>query len=1105
MEFSLIANSGVQTFTKIIEINTQERVLEEQFFCEHLNDDYSQKLLDYAWKFSDDVVVAKEELRKQEGKPLLNPDGTLTAEGLKLEEADYFGFGTTFDKFEVKLEENSKDPENVKDDEYYYSLAKNDIEVCIQAYEGKWLPFPYFSLNNDGSSDFGPYGWCRVLIKRIEQEEKEMSNLSKRYSTDEEEPPKTRYQLIVAFDTAINESEYSDTYFTPTEESFQQNDVCYFALCKDEYYMRTFCAEGSYCGWVLEYLKEIYEPQGGKDKIGLYTSYGFLARYLYILKYLAGMESYYDNQWERAKKQYDQADDVREKKEAQREMKKWQTAKEASSFPDVPMYRDDSTQNYIDVTLVLDIGNANTCGLLFESKDQDFDFKDVKRLELKDLSLSHFGEIYDDPFSMRLVFSKMHFGQGKIEHIPMYPGGSDRAFRWPSMVRVGKEARRLINEYNIEFTSDKGETATTSSSPKRYLWDDEPAKVPWEFVNNDLQHQTDASFTGISEQFSDDGEFSYEASFGIEPRYSRKSLMTFVYIEIFLHAQAQINSHEFRKGPKVSQTRKLKRVIITCPTSLVQKEQITLRKCAYEAALALKRFYREEFTEEVDLEKHKPDFDIFPSPDDLAKEPEDRLSWNYDEATCSQLVFLYSELAKKYKGNHEVYFDHFGKRHLEARSSITVASLDIGGGTSDLMINRYESSRNNIKPLPQFWESFASSGDDLLKDIIRALILEGETTGGQEVLGGIRKHAEAKGCSNVTSKIRGLFGKDQPNRHPDTVYRKSINVQLLIPIAIKHLEVFSSHPEQDQIPLKYGDIFKDFKPNEQLIAYIDDYFGSNFSFMDIEWVIHRSHVSTVIRNVFGPLFSKIAVLVQKYHCDFLLISGKLTSLPLIRKMFVEHYPVSPDRIITMHQYNAGDWYTFSHEGRIVDSKTIVPFGAAIAYMGEKNKLTDFSLDISGLQKVKSTADYIGKLNTDGLISKIFLSKNRSDYSTRSFGRLPIVFGYKQFNSESYLGRPIFKLVINREGIKEELERKDRLGNDYDAAIEKREQEINESIDEVNITRTDYYANKEGIEVALYDTQGAEIPKSLFKIKLMTLVDEHHYWADTGEFELFRNR
>ncbi|MBK8808324.1 MAG: virulence factor SrfB [Bacteroidales bacterium] len=63
------------------------------------------------------------------------------------------------------------------------------------------------------------------------------------------------------------------------------------------------------------------------------------------------------------------------------------------------------------------------------------------------------------------------------------------------------------------------------------------------------------------------------------------------------------------------------------------------------------------------------------------------------------------------------------------KKSITIGSVDVGAGTTDLMIAAYkydDSGQCTLTPCPLFWESFYVAGDDLLKNLIRRLVIEGE-------------------------------------------------------------------------------------------------------------------------------------------------------------------------------------------------------------------------------------------------------------------------------------------------------------------------------------------------------------------------------------------
>ena len=60
-----------------------------------------------------------------------------------------------------------------------------------------------------------------------------------------------------------------------------------------------------------------------------------------------------------------------------------------------------------------------------------------------------------------------------------------------------------------------------------------------------------------------------------------------------------------------------------------------------------------------------------------------------DEATCSQVSFLYGE-ASRFPGQGKSFFNLISGTRRD--SKVRIASLDIGGGTTDLMIADYERS-----------------------------------------------------------------------------------------------------------------------------------------------------------------------------------------------------------------------------------------------------------------------------------------------------------------------------------------------------------------------------------------------------------------------------
>jgi hypothetical protein len=184
----------------------------------------------------------------------------------------------------------------------------------------------------------------------------------------------------------------------------------------------------------------------------------------------------------------------------------------------------------------------------------------------------------------------------------------------------------------------------------------------------------------------------------------------------------QMNSYEFRhKWGEENKKRRFGRIIVTCPPGMSKIEQIALRKCCEDAAILLDRFYSSEKNNINELANIK--IQIIPDSKSLRNRA-NRNEWIYDEATCPQFVYLFAELTKRYRNNSVEYFDFYGKVRNDLgdynKKSITIGSVDIGAGTTDLMIASYkydDASECTLTPVPLFWESFYIAGDDLLKNL----------------------------------------------------------------------------------------------------------------------------------------------------------------------------------------------------------------------------------------------------------------------------------------------------------------------------------------------------------------------------------------------------
>lgn len=859
---------------------------------------------------------------------------------------------------------------------------------------------------------------------------------------------------VLSIDTTVTLDEnFTHTPFlndNPNENKFQ--------LCSNESLLMAYFDSMTNCEWVEEYIKKFVKYEEGEAHTKHIALYIFLIRILHLTE----------------------------------------------KMPKIQILSDKS--GLIDVDLVLDIGNSRTCALLFENpNDVNFNLNNVKQLEIVDLSNPLL--CYKGSFSTRILFKDAEFGAINSEL------NQNKKFQWPSPARVGFEAERVINNSRVELKLQV-ESKSYNSSPKRYLWDTEPSELEWNFHQESTEVPKGVFKTGISDQLKSDGSLCLDGVFGTRAAFSRKSLMTFVYLEIFSQALRQINSIEFRgTHGNPANKRRLKRVIISCPTAMIQEEQIALRQCAHDAMSLMNNYMEIVSGSKMPMHILSSHVDIIPKIEDVTKnllQLESKKDWNYDEATVSQLMFIYGAIQHKFDGNPDLFFNLFGKQNRLApkeNREIILGSLDIGAGTSDLMICKYKytyTDATELTPIPLYWESFNLAGDDLLKNIIQQIIIEGEAQNkdDEDCTGVIYNHAKKLGQKDIALKLNGFFGKDNANMgYMARMMRVSFINQIGIPLANKYMAI-ANKSESNEVLHTYEDIFDGIKPSLELLNYFDKHF--EFRFEDLKWKLSSKKVNQIIDITFSKIVEQVGALMFSYSCDMVILSGRPCSFNALEKLFLKSHTVAPNRLINLNNYWVGKWYPFAdNNGYIEDPKTVITVGSLIALMGGNLfKLDKFRINTIALrQNLVSTADYLGNTK-DYLIRSPFIDPKKEESSFMVYD-LPFSIGFKQLNAVNYPARNLYVLQFSNKNIKEQLGHSLHIdSNMINDALEDRKTKLRSKLPyKVTISR-EFEKEKEKIKIIeIIDNEGNELSKFNFELKIQTLNQTAGYWLDSGEFIL----
>ena len=1058
----LIANSGIQFISTEKEFNPAEQLAFQNgrtlkySFCETTDFISGETIFDLLYYNSQEgVYIPMTELRETR-KVEFRPNGREELDEAGLMKMRKDEPTTLFSTYEDGAPEifsiNSLAGYRVK------SSFDGSVQPAFDLLLGKWLPMPMFEREIDGTTGADPLGWCRVKIECIgDGSKKDIKRYRFLWALDttlgDNDPLAAKPNSIVFGSSEDAPVHYLRPYFYDDE-----GDQKEFALSNRADQLLDFMSTSQYFSAFADYFSSLL---GQLDR---HESHKYIGYYIYLVNFIRTI----------------------------------------GAAPDIMLHN--NQRKMIDVDLVLDIGNSRTCGVLFEEGD----FTKAMMLEVRDMTDP--SKSYEKSFDMRLAFRKADFGNDIVL--------DDDVFEWRSLVRIGDEAKRLV--YRSLEEDGMSERTTNYSSPKRYLWDTRPFDGQWEFLTTvddpyNVRLADNIYIPGLSDYFDQAGNYVGPEGETTNPggsNYSRASLMTFVLIEIFQQAQAQINSIKFRtKHGNMDCRRQLRNIILTCPTAMPVKEQTRLRQCAEDALDALRQSMP-EFGQPT----------VIPTSQSLRIKDDDTDAkgrmWSFDEASCCQLVYLYAEIAQRYSGEIHKFFELKGHQRPEDKeegletNSLTIGTIDIGAGTTDLMVCSYQCKGKGsslLTPVPLYWDSFYLAGDDILRNIIQNLVIEGKDTGRPD-MGNIFSalHARLLAMNNeemqqlpclqdntvyrnkvydivneineerrkdmvkafALNLLRDFFGYDSNMMgHKDRRCRVDFNTQVSQPIAQKFLELL--RVKRPSRVYKYGELFDTLEPADYLMQYFEHHFG--FSFKELSWRFDPEEVATIVKNTLEPLMRQLSVVLYAHHCDVLILAGRPSSLDPITELFIKYIPISPDRLIRLNEYRVGTWYPFADGlGYFYDQKSVVAVGAMVGHLASSLGFNGLSIDFSRMiRDMKSTARYMGNYNTRRQqVPEVYLTPSRSS-TTIQLVVFPAFIGCKQLNSPLYQARPIYAVYNN---------------TSHHAL-------------KVTLSRN-YYESREDLQVEeVMDEQGNTLPKTAIDLIQQSITDDGKYWLDKGEFEL----
>lgn len=911
----------------------------------------------------------------------------------------------------------------------------------LDLYNGVWFPIPFLPEHSIESLP-GPINWVRARIIQVDNEQDEtpnsLVNADVTPTTQEliqqaqelqnpdlahmqrqkERSNVCHYRIVLAFDTKSQNAEEFFGYFAPTKRDVESGVRFKMAhsAAQCHFFLKSI---NNGLPWVNEWAESVFrdlykeriQPKILDDELedAIRTEHLHEAHYLNLLAFIALL------------------------------VKPNPVHFIANSIHTNQMMGVASNK-YVDVSLILDIGNSRTCGILVEDHPNvtrsDDNFSDTYVLTLRDLNTPE--HVYNKPFSSQIEFARPNFDYNNCSA----RSGRPDAFSWPSLVRVGNEA------VNLAAHRQGNEGFSGIVSPKRYLWNTEPlVNERWVFNNYSYQikskklatQQKDLSqrafLNSVSCFFNSEGKayFALDADEtkydNLESCYSNRSTMTFLIIELLLQAMSQMNSVWQRQQCTSKDTpRRLRAIILTTPPSMPAEEKELYRACVYEAIGILWKA--------LDFDHSSPR--EFPKADSCYPPiPSVYLDWN--EAEAGQVVYIYNESQKVFKGNckrfveslrrpginqrlAESLVDHEGKALINTR----IASIDIGGGTSDLVIKDYSFKRDenhyasDIVPHEILKDGFKLAGDDIVHDIIKECFMTRLAI------------TFAKYRIDFKPILQQLVGDSGAGNIQNEVMRSKFTQQILVKLAYKvlfHLEHLKPNTPHCVVKGSIRQFLEDLEVNETLEPTVKR-MGSmelpspevvnfannimrqylpNFSILDFKISldiasIHRAFVKGEKFNI-CRILNKLSEVVNVFDVDLLILTGRASKLPCVKEFFLQRIAIPAVRIMPMHSYRCDSWYPFKHSGEFIgDPKTTASVGALLCYLRlSHNKFPNFRF-YSYPEDVKNNAHYVGIIDNSNMISddavlykyesaQMLAHKNASDEDDEESNFIP----YKRTN------------------------------------------------------------------------------------------------------------
>ena len=629
-----------------------------------------------------------------------------------------------------------------------------------------------------------------------------------------------------------------------------------------------------------------------------------------------------------------------------------------------------------------------------------------------------------------------------------------RLFEDLSMVRMGREADDVG-----QIMHAKGDFRTAVSSPKRYLWADDEAWLEGAFwyladphdrcgtgtMAAKLQgpllkflHEDDRDFLLEHE---DPPEEMFASEVPVKPRHAPRTLMVTAIYELLCQAYTYVNSQAYRsRTTDPARSREVRSLTMTFPSGMFQPERERFQRQCNKAieifcrTLGKSQKTKPKLTLSIDeasavhltyiwselrmlgqdprlwfatLAQERAPVKVAAAEEELPQEPAEE-----EVAGSAPAGRRRSRVRIRRPGSGGSGDASDGEMDLQGRE-IRIACIDIGGGTTDLMIAKYTYQPgidDSIQGHVLHQDGISVAGDQLVKRLLERVI--------------VPRLGDAIGLEEEDLQL--LFGPEVPKNRGFSSYRIDWINRLLVPLAEKYLQLAVDGVEDEEVTHTDPETV-DAAVVESLEQVCNKLRGPGYYNIQQELGLsyNKDEFEDVVHEVFDELVYDFCSRTVDHKADIILLAGQPTKLGYIQHLVDMYTPLPPSRIIPMFNHYAGNWYPYQDTkghapGLIVDPKSAVVVGAGIEFMARNGMLPQFKFSMKGKETENTyywgvMTESTSTIRNERVLFYPVEGDTRDEWTEFDTISQRVTLGRKMFGEEESAATPIYVLKMDTGG------------------------------------------------------------------------------------------